>query len=132
MKLVIKTKRRFGDRNIHQQGVQFEAYFIHAPTDTADEFRAMHELSNIVRQDCREAGWYYGFGKYADIEKNNNGGRNTQEGDKPYTDRERMLKARCVSAENLAKAYKRQMDSMRIVLVRNGLRVGEEDGCHAT
>lgn len=83
MKLVIKTKRHFGDRNIHKQGVQFEAYFIHAPTDTAEEFKAMHELSNIVRADCKEAGWYYGFGKYADVEVKN--GRYSGGGVRRYT-----------------------------------------------
>lgn len=120
MKLVIKTKRHFGDNNIHLQGVQFEAYFIHSPTDTEEEFKAMHELSNIVKSDCKEAGWYYGFGRYADHESTNGthsgGGRTT-----PLTPTERVLKARAASAENLARDYKRQMDAMRLVLVRNGL-----------
>lgn len=122
MKLIIKTKKHFGDRNLHRQGVQFEACFVHSPTDTADEYKAMHELSNIVKADCNDAGWGYYFGKFADIESRH-GGRKSQCGNAPYTERERVLKARCVSAENLAKAYKRQMDAMRIVLVRNGLSV---------
>lgn len=125
MKLIIATRRHFGDRNIHAQGVQFVAHFVHSPTDTAEEFKAMHELSNIVRSDCREAGWYYGFGKFADVESRN--GRNAGGAGAAITPREKVLKARAVSAENLAKAYKRQMDAMRIVMVRNGLTCSMEN-----
>ena len=120
MKLVIKTKRHFGDNKIHEQGVQFEASFRNSPTDSAEEYKAIHELCEIVKADCKEAGWYFGFGKYVEIE-NRNGSHSG--GQKDLTPRERVFKARAVSAENLARAYKRQMDEMRLVLVRNGLSV---------
>ena len=126
MKLVIKTKRHLGDRNIHKQGIQFEAYFIEAPTDTADDVNAMHELSRIVRADCMEAGWYYAFGENPE-RHTVNGHHGCQAPETPFTPRERVLKARAVSAENLAKAYKKQIDQMRLVLVRNRLSVSERN-----
>lgn len=124
MKLIIKTKRHFGDHKIHLQGVQFEAHFVNAPTDTTDEYKAMHELAEIVRADCKDAGWYFGFGRFPESDSKS-GGRETQEGDTPFSSRERALKARAASAENFARAYKRRIDEMRLVLVRNGLAVGD-------
>ena len=121
MKLVIRTKRHVGDNKIHLQGVQFEAYFVNHPTDTADEFKAIHELSEIVRTDCKDAGWYYGYAANANRENRNRSGCPMQRGETPYTPRELVLKARAASAENLARAYKRQIDEMRLVIVRNGL-----------
>ena len=122
MKLVIRTKRHVGDHKIHQQGVQFEAYFINHPTDTAEDFKAIHELSNIVKADCNEAGWYFGYAANANKENSSNGsGCHKQRGETPYTPRELVLKARATSAENLARAYKRQIDEMRLVMVRSGL-----------
>ena len=121
MKLIISTKRHFGDRNISRNGVQFEAHFVNSPTDTADDFKAMHELSNIVMSDCKEMGWFYGFGKNADSYSKN--GRHTLQRETPLTPRERAMMARVASAENQAKQYKQQIDAMRIVLVRNGLKV---------
>lgn len=126
MKCIIKTRRHFGDHDIGRQGIQFQAHFVNAPTDTAEDYKAMHELVEIVRQDCKEAGWYFGFGANSEHDARN-GGRTAQCGDTPYTPRERMLKARAVSAENLAKQYKAQMDAMRLVLLRNGLSVSMEE-----
>lgn len=125
MKCIIKTRRHFGDHNICRQGIQFQAHFVNAPTDTADDYKAMHELVGIVREDCKEAGWYFGFCEHSEHD-NRSGGRTAQCGETPYTPRERVLKARCVSAENLAKQYKAQMDAMRLVLLRNNLSVGEK------
>lgn len=123
MKLIISTKHHFGDRKISRQGVQFEAHFVHSPTDTADDFKAMHELSNIVMSDCKEMGWFYGFGKHTDSYSVN--GHHTLQRDIPLTPRERAMMARVASAENLAKQYKQKIDAMRIVIVRNGLKVCE-------
>lgn len=128
MKLVLQTKRHFGDTNISRQGVQFVARFIESPNDTHEEYRAMHELVEIVRADCKESGWYFGFPANATHQEPIRHHHESLKAVVPLSKREAAIKARAISAENLARALKKENDAMRLAMVRAGVSVRVEVG----